>query len=403
MNRMLRRRQFIGNVAGLAAATGYSLMPKFSSGAPVRRWIREQIRREIDPLSGSQIIQLTSAVAISHDIYGEQLYCSADGNRIAFYRCATTDYKDGPMELFVADIKEKGIKRMGKAAFFLAGGNGRQDLLFYVRQGDQGETIITRLNFSTLEQTDLFTFGECPVPEYRGLLAVSPDQRSCMSLRRLGERRYGIERIDLEKGTWELIHENDDIFNAHLQYNPAGGELMVQHNRGGLMTPEKIRSVGPEGATLYVIDENGENVRQLPVGKPHSTPITGHECWVGETGKVLLTTRGGKIYLATPGAEKADLIAIGSGFMHISASPDGRYFVVDSIGTGRLFVGCLKTRKVLPLFDSGTSGGSPQYTHSHPYITPGNRYVITNSDRTGIPQVYAARIPEELLAELEES
>ena len=368
------------------------------------RWVREQIHRGDDPLSGAQILQLTSAAAISHDVYGEQLYCSADGNRIAFLRCATTDHRDGPQELFVADIKQRGVKRMGKAPFFFVGGNGREDTLFYVRESEEsGEISITRLNFSTLEQEDIFTFGECPIPEHRGLLAVSPDQRWCMILRKLGERRYGIERIDLEKKTWGLIHENDDIFNAHLQFNPAGGELMVQHNRGGLLTADfqVVRSVGPQGATLYVIDQDGENVRPLPIGKPHTTPVTGHECWVGETGRMLLTTHGGKIYLAEPGAEKATLIAVGAGFMHISASPDGKYFVVDSIGTGRLFIGCIATRKVLPLCDSGTSGGSPQYTHSHPYITPGNRHVIYNSDRTGIAQVYAARIPHGFLAQLE--
>jgi hypothetical protein len=394
----------MGQCARTAFATAFACAPGLSFAARTGRWVREQIYRGTDPLSGSKIFQLTSAAKISHDIYGEQLYCSADGNRIAFLRLETTDHRDGPMELFVTDIKQRGVKRMGKAPFFLVGGNGREDTLFYVRQRDDDQLTITRLNFSTLEQEDLFTFGECPIPEHRGLLAVSPDQRWCMILRKLGERRYGIDRIDLEKKTWKSIHENDDIFNAHLQFNPAGGELMVQQNRGGLLTSDfqVVRSVGPEGATLYVIDKNGENVRPLPIGKPHTAPVTGHECWVADTGKILLTTHGGKIYLAEPGAEKADLVAIGAGFMHITASPDGEFFVVDSIGTGRLFVGCIATRKVLPLCDSGASGGSPQYTHTHPYITPGNRHVIYNSDRTGIAQVYAATIPETLLAELQE-
>jgi oligogalacturonide lyase len=51
----------------------------------------------------------------------------------------------------------------------------------------------------------------------------------------------------------------------------------------------------------------------------------------------------------------------------------------------------------MPFCDSG----SPQYTHMHPYITPGNRRVIFNSDRTGIPQVYAADIPDDFLAKLQ--
>ena len=235
------------------------------------------------------------------------------------------------------------------------------------------------------------------------MLAVSPDGRYCMTVRRLGERRYGIERIDLERGTWQLIHEKDDIFNAHLQFSPAGGDLMVQHNRGGLLDEARnvVRSVGPEGATLYVIDQDGKNERALPIGKPHTPPVTGHECWIGKTGRVLLTTERGRIITAAPGDAAATLIADGLPFIHISASPDGRFFVVDDIKTSRLHLGCLATKRVLPFCDTGASSGSPQYTHTHPYITPGNRHMIFNSDRTGICQVYSARIPKEFLAKLE--
>ena len=382
---------------------GFGALSGYPANAP-RRWIQEQIRRGKDLLSGADIWQLTSAAAISHDIYGEQLYCSKDGRRIAFLRCATTDHRDGPMELFVTDLAARGVKRLGKAAFFLVGGNGRQDAIFYARR-IKGELRITRVNFSTLEQRDVFAFGDCPEPEFRGLLAVSPDERFVMIVRRLGDRRYGIERIDLKNHSWELIHEKDDIFNAHLQFNPAGGELMVQHNRGGILDRDfnVVRSVGPKGATLYVIDQDGKNERPLPLGTPHTAPVTGHECWIGETGRILCTTHGGKVYTSAPNDKQATFIARGSGFIHITASPDGRFYVVDSIGTGRLFLGCIATGKVAPLCDSGASGGSPQYTHTHPYITPGNARVIYNSDRTGIAQVYAARIPEDLLTELEKA
>lgn len=370
-----------------------------------QRWVREQINREIDPLCGAAIWQLTSATVISHDIYGEQLYCSADGTRIAFLRCATTDAKNGPMEIFVADLNNQSVVRIGAAAFWLVAGNGMQDTFFYMRRDEKGTLILVRVNFTTLEQNDVFRFGECPPPQFRGLLAISPDERFCMILRRLGERKYGIEGIDLQQGKWELIHQKDDIFNGHLQFSPAGGELMVQQNRGGLLDANYngVRSTGPEGATLYVIGLDGKNERSLFVGKPHTAPVTGHECWIGKTGKVLLTTQGGKIYVATPEDKEPKQIAQGAGFNHISASPDGRFFVVDNFGTGRLFLGCISTGRVLPFCDTNTSGGSPQYTHTHPYITPGNHRVIFNSDRTGVPQVYTARIPEELLAKLEEA
>lgn len=367
------------------------------------RWNRETIYRGTDPLSGAKVWQLTSAAIITHNIYGEQLYCSADGNRVGLLRNHTTDHRDGPMDLCVADLRNQSVLTIGPAAFFLVAGCGERNLLYYVRRDAGDVPRITRLNLVTLEQTDVFAFGECPPPEFRGLLAVSPDDRHVMILRRLGGRRYGIERIDLVTGTWRQIHEADDIFNAHLQFNPAGNDLMVQHNRGGILDESfnVIRSVGPEGATLYVIDSDGGNLRRLPVGTPHTTPVTGHECWLGRTGRLLLTTRGGKVYTVGPGEAEPTLVTARPGFNHITASPDGRFFVVDDFSTGRLYVGCLATRRVLPFCDSGASCGSPQYTHTHPYITPGNRHVIYNSDRTGVPQVYAAEIPGDLLAKLE--
>lgn len=371
---------------------------------PPVRWIRERIARGTDPLAGATVWQLTSAVAISYAIYGEQLYCSADGNRIAFLRFYSTDHKDGPMELWVADLRNDSVTLLGKAAFFLVAGNGMQDSIYYLRHNDSGVLVMMHVTLKTLEQTEVFAFDQCPPPVDRGLLAVSPDGRYAMTIRRLGERRYGIERLDLKHGTWQLIHEKDDIFNAHLQFSPAGGDLMVQQNRGGLIDEARnvIRSVGLEGATLYVIDQDGKHERALPIGTPHTPPVTGHECWIGKTGRLLLTTLGGKIVTAGPGDKEATLIAEGFKYNHISASPDGRFFVVDDFRTSRLYLGCIATKRILPFYDSGASSGSPQYTHTHPYITPGNRHVIFNSDRTGICQVYAASIPRELLEKLEQ-
>jgi len=410
---LLTRRQIIcRTAAGVCAATLAGALTPWSRAAdaaakasaqPPVRWIRERIGRGTDPLSGATVWQLTSAAVISHGIYGEQLYCSADGTRIAFLRCYSTDYAGGPMELWVADLSNDSVTRLGAAAFFLVAGNGAQDAIYYIRRDERDRFAIVRVTLKTLEQTEVFAFGKCPVPVDRGLLAVSPDGRYCMTVRRLGERRYGIERIDLKSGTWALIHEKDDIFNAHLQFSPAGGDLMVQHNRGGLLDEARnvVLGVGPEGATLYVIDQDGKNERAMPIGTPHTRPVTGHECWIGKTGRVLLTTQGGKIITAAPGDAEATFIADGHSFMHISASPDGRFFVVDDISTGRLYLGCLATKRVLPFCDTGASGGSPQYTHTHPYIAPGNARVIFNSDRTGICQVYAARIPKDLLEKLE--
>lgn len=88
------------------------------------------------------------------------------------------------------------------------------------------------------------------------------------------------------------------------------------------------------------------------------------------------------------------------GFNHISLSVDGRFLSVDDFRNGRLYLGSVKSNRVLPICDSGTNCGRPQHTHAHPYLTPDNRYVIYNSDRTGICQVYAATVPDGFLDQL---
>ena len=51
------------------------------------KWAQESCDRRDDPVSGARIIQLTSASAISNNVYGEQPYGSADGRRIVIARC----------------------------------------------------------------------------------------------------------------------------------------------------------------------------------------------------------------------------------------------------------------------------------------------------------------------------
>jgi hypothetical protein len=358
------RRGMLGiGTTVLAARRSFAADPRLTAEPTSVLWIIERISRGVDPVAGALVRQLTSAAVISHAIYGEQLFCSADGNRIAFLRCYSTDFSDGPMELWVADIDIKGVHQLGPAAFHLVAGNGRQDHIYYVRRNEGRSPSIVRVIMATLEQTEVFRFEKYPIPDSRGLLAVSPDGRYCMIRRRLGLRRYGIDRIDLKSGEGQLIHEKDDIFNAHLQFSASGRDLLVQHNRGGELDASRnlVRRTSEEGGTLYVIDVNGKNERALPVGTPHTKPITGHECWIGETDRVLLTTHDGRIYTAAPGDDaSASPIAEKSGFMHISASPDGRFFVVDDKSTGRLYLGCLATRRVLPFCDTNASGGSPR-------------------------------------------
>jgi len=166
---------------------------------------------------------------------------------------------------------------------------------------------------------------------------------------------------------------------------------------------------GPLGCTLYFIDPDGGHRRPLPVGPPHTPVGTGHECFVGDTGQVLFSAfleegREGSLYLADPATSLVRPICRNAMcFGHVSASRYGRYFVADGFASpgAPIYIGSILTEKSGRLVGSGASCGSPEYTHPCPHVTADNRRLIYASDRTGIPQVYAAEVPPEFLASLE--
>lgn len=363
-------------------------------------WTYESIRRGPDAHVGAQITQFTSQPVISQNIYCEERYTSADGSRFAFLR---TPF-GGPSQLWVCDIPAGRVARLADGVTGAISSNIFQDTLYFARVLENGKQALACVDLNSLEQTDLLTFEDSPKP---GSCCISPDGRTLISGMRVRDDIYGIYRVNLADGSWEVFHEYKDILNPHLQFEPSEGkEIMVQWNRGGSLDEfgNIIRLVGEEGATLYVIDADGGNFRQLPVGKPYTAPVTGHECWVGRTKKVLLTTangpKEGRLFLATPGEDEARLVCRGYALNHISASADGRFFVGDDSGTGRLYLGSLETGKTRAIGESGASGGRPQYSHAHPYLTPDNRFVIYNSDQTGIAQVCGAAVPDGFLESL---
>lgn len=90
------------------------------------------------------------------------------------------------------------------------------------------------------------------------------------------------------------------------------------------------------------------------------------------------------------------------GFGHVSASKNGEYFIADAwnVPGKPIIIGSIETGCYVTLCNPGASGRTPQYTHPHAYMTGDNKWVIHNSDRTGIPQIYVARVPEGLLDSL---
>ena len=368
------------------------------------RWQREAIGRGEDPHTGARLTQLTSAVMVSHNVYCEERYGSADGRLVALLRSRTGHR---PEDLWLCDLRTNLVAPLADAVQGFPSTPAGTDGLYYVTCAGRCP-VLMKADLRTLECEEVTGMAECPHGWYPWTtFYVAPDERHLISNVRIDRHTWGLCRMDLASGRWDTFHVHRDICNPHAQFEPGRGQdILVQLNRGCDIDDQNniIRLVGDEGATLYLIDRDGGNVRYLPVGKPHTGAVSGHECWIGRTGRILLSTceaGWNELRVLTPGEPSSRCLWRGIGrtlaFMHVSASTDGNYFVCDDIRDGRIYVGRIDNGRMLALCDSGASCGLPQYTHPHPFLSIDNRVVVFNSDRTGVPQVWAATLPEGFL------
>lgn len=404
---------------------------------PATRWAPEACHRRKDKDSGAWIIQLTGAAAISNNIYCEQPYCSPDGHRLIIARSQDFSW-DTHGSLLVHDLRTFHTamivpRALGVRTVFTSAWSG---LLYYWTP----DFKLMRLSLETLQSEEVYqeTDSKNPIGGDGGACSVSPDHRYViLHTKRMtgkGAPTFQIARIDLQKGVREIIYEDQEVSNSHLQFNPHNAnQFLVQNNVGSRMAADGalVHDRPNMDVKLFTLDVNGNNKQYLPVGKPITPGCTGHECFVGSSGKVMWSTRwglngdtmihdakypDGNLMTAMPGDERPTVFkAPDHVFNHVCASRCGRYFVADSFEHGVtldenlehksvcLVIGNFETGKYRTLVkDSRASGGGNQSTHTHPYLTADNRHVIFNSDPYhSIPQVYAAEIPDDFLKSLD--
>lgn len=364
---------------------------------------------EYTPGSGSRIRQITSAPAITHNIYCEQPYCSADGNRLALLR----HHKLGPdadSELLLYDIKTYRLARMeqdvrGVCCHAWSG-------VLFVTVGTGRDARLVKFDLNTLEREDLFTWGDLPGG---GLGGISADHRTGLIYTQTPPQDFRIHTLDMATRKTKEIHKSPDIVNPHLQFRlHTASRILVQENRGGALDPEGayIRNCDERGVGLYTIATDGSDRKNFPVGPPLTPSTTGHECWIADTNRVLVTLNGifddgekrGNVVEVSHERAKARVVFESTNIWnHMSASRCGKYFVTDAYGLPGvpILLGSIQTGKTRILCEGRTSGGGGQYSHLHPYITSDNRWVVFNSDRTGLAQAYVASVPEGFLENLD--
>ena len=398
------------------------------------QWTHESADLRDDPVSGARIKQLTSAAAISNNIYGEQPYTSPDGKRIIIARCQDFCW-DTEGSLLVHELDRLAITMVVRRAIGVRKvcTSAWSGLVYFWTP----ERKLMRLSLMTLEQEEIYAEEDpaASLPGDGGGSSVSPDQRYMIwmvpRLTGNGAPVFQIVRLDLERKIREVIFEHPEISNPHLQFNPVNGEqILVQNNVGVRLKKDGSRDAyQTAGCKMFVIDQDGSNQRFVPAGPPITHGVTWHESFTADTGRVLFSAGWvhdsdydrrhsplhpqGNLFTAKPGDRKpTPFEAPQHRFNHISTSRCGRYFLADShTGTGlfengrskpvSLVIGNLETGRFRTLVESVESvGGGNQCTHTHPYLTADNRYAIYNAVPNGIPQVFAATLPSGFLESL---
>jgi Tol biopolymer transport system component len=383
---------------------------------------QESVRRETHPDSGAEVTQLTSAALIHTHIYPEAPVFTPDSRRFVYSRFASLDR---PREYWVCDLTTHELRPLTEPSEHASvhGPVVTPDggwFVYVSAPEPDGPADRIELHRRRLDDPGAPAEVVAAIEGFRRpypLGTISSDGRryATCALRRPRAGGAPIAAIlvaDLDGGEIASVHEGHDIFNAHMQFDPgAGDDLLIQHNRGGVLDEEGtiVRLVGDQGATLYLIDRSGGNLRRLKIGRPYSRPIQGHQVWLGPTGRVLATLvrrpgddpDEGDLVSIAPGDERPREVARGHAFDHLAVTPDGRYFVSEVRPGAEVVVGSVATGRVRVLCSSGASLGRPQYTHTHPFFSPDARHVLFNSDRTGLGQIYAATVPDGFLASLD--
>ncbi|HOM18148.1 MAG TPA: hypothetical protein PK777_04930 [Thermoguttaceae bacterium] len=400
----ISRRSALGRLAGLAAGA-------MAGGMGVPRFVRAAAE--------PQPIQISKEDLGNSNIYCEVPYCSSDSRYFVYARRNPSQSSGSPKErangteLVAVELGSWKQERLDVVVGINGLAVSPKGIFYYLQRTGNGELDVLRVDIGRGQPQRIYRRKD--ERWISSLGTVSYDERYYAGGVVVGEgwKNFGILLLDLQKGAEAVIDEDPYILNPHPQFDPGPRyRLMIQHNRGGKYSPDgKLeRLVGEEGATLYVLSVPDGKRTTLQVGKPYTTPCTGHEAWIGTTGQMLLTVSGrdeysadqkGNLLTVTPGEPAKVLGAKGFVFSHVGVSRCGRLFSCDDWRPPyRIVIGSTKTGQTAVVCASESKPERSQNTHPHPYLTPDLKWVIFNSNRTGVPHVHAAPVPEEIVTRL---
>lgn len=342
---------------------------------------------ETDAQSGAAIYLLGPDMRPADNIYGEQPYSDPTGKRIAIRYYPVPEK---PAGLSLVDLTDGARFHVmtGQYTFpaFHAWGSN-----LYWNETVADKLVLRRCNFFSSKVEEV---AELPTElgEWFSYGTVSPDQRYyAVAVRPKPGAATKLHLLDLQTGKWSVLFDQPDRLIKHEQFSLDGrNRILVQANEFPAAKRIFLGEIALDGRSVF-----------LPADAPFTPRPTGHETWIGNTARVLFSTSmgsasNGTLWTAQAGDQAAKALCPGQrSFVHVSVSRDGKYWVADTQGEKDvpLYVGKLAGGGFARLLLSRTvMADKKQWSHTHPYFTADNQWVIFNSTRGGHPQVYGAKL-----------
>jgi oligogalacturonide lyase len=345
--------------------------------------MKERTHR-VDDQTGIEVIQLTTFPLMHHHQYCYGQWISPDEKTLLYFgsrelaRDSAYDLwrvnADGSdMALLVEEGSWSTINREGTTVY-TGVGNRVVSVPLYSGRGLTGELAIPE-EIHRIDDATSFLIN-----------AVSIDGHLLFCQADLKDGGYACIRINLVEGSATELFRTPSLMHLQL-HNTEEGRLLA--------------SVVPPGDDygIYTFDFDGKDFRRLPF-----THSTNHYAALGTTEKVITTVHHGghEIEIATPGVDEVDILCEGPGYWHPTCDSTGEWIACDTNwpDTG-LYLIHAPTGRSRVLCYPEASCGHPQWTHTHPRMSPDASYVVFDSDRCGgISHVYAAHIPQEFKDDL---
>jgi len=353
-------------------------------------WERKGFR---DERTSTEILQLTGFPTVNHAFYFHVQSFTPDSKTLVFLSY-TELRRDSTPNIFRVDVDgthlvqltdSQGIESAvlapdGKAVYFLIGGQLRSVDINTCEEKVMGEVEGVKAWINGPSRVHLSDTG-----------SVSADGEFFITGRQMLDGRNVILRYSIHSPEAHILYEHPTGI-AHVQFDPYTSDRIAfctssdEHHRN-IWT---IKRDGTDGHVLNLQHGNG------------------HFAWLKRNDMegvvVMSNTTSPRGAIKYCGVNQIDgrIIAQGKNFWHASPSKDGKWIVADTNWPDEgIYIIHASTGKIKSLCYPKSSEGHAQWTHPHPFFSPDGKMVVFNSDRSGLPHVYLAKISDEFLKDLE--